>query len=126
MIHIMANLTRWLASISKADSCRISDPAVSPNFRTSLLGDVGRSLKGNSKEFDHPTKHSKFSIVAELLSGIGGPSSPKMDHFVCFFPGFIALGATNRLSEIGARRIPNWNVEKFKQMRLARELMKTC
>lgn len=49
-----------------------------------------------------------------------------MDHLVCFLPGSIVLGATNGLTEAEARRLPTWNADKAQQMKLARELMKTC
>jgi hypothetical protein len=84
------------------------------------------ALGGIQKHLIIPTQHAKLSIVAELPNGIGGELSPKMDHLVCFLPGSIALGATNGLTEAEARRLPSWNSEKAQQMKLARELMKTC
>jgi hypothetical protein len=84
------------------------------------------ALAGIQKHLIIPTKHAKLSIVAELPSGIGGNLSPKMDHLVCFLPGSIALGATGGLTEAEARRLPSWNAEKDEQMKLARELTKTC
>ncbi|KAJ4315530.1 mannosyl-oligosaccharide alpha-1,2-mannosidase [Neodidymelliopsis sp. IMI 364377] len=84
------------------------------------------AMKGIQKHLIIPTKHAKLSIVAELPSGVGGKLSPKMDHLVCFLPGAIALGATNGLTEVEARRLPSWNTEKTQQMKLARELTKTC
>lgn len=84
------------------------------------------ALAGIQKHLIIPTKHSKLSIVAELPSGIGGNLSPKMDHLVCFLPGSIALGATEGLTEAEARRLPTWTDEKSQQMKLARELTKTC
>lgn len=84
------------------------------------------ALAGIQKHLIIPTKHAKLSIVAELPSGIGGDLSSKMDHLVCFLPGSIALGATGGLTEAEARRLPSWNAEKDEQMKLARELTKTC
>jgi hypothetical protein len=49
-----------------------------------------------------------------------------MDHLVCFLPGTIALRATNGLTEAEARSLHCWNAEKSQQMKLARELTKTC
>jgi hypothetical protein len=84
------------------------------------------AMAGIQKHLIIPTKHSKLSIVAELPSGVGGALSPKMDHLVCFLPGSIALGATNGLAEAEARRLPSWSAEKARQMKLARDLTKTC
>ncbi|KAF2800182.1 glycoside hydrolase family 47 protein [Melanomma pulvis-pyrius CBS 109.77] len=84
------------------------------------------ALAGIQKHLIIPTKHARLNIVAELPSGIGGALSPKMDHLVCFLPGTIALGATDGLTEAEARRLPSWSPEKAQQMKLARELMKTC
>ncbi|KAF2807610.1 mannosyl-oligosaccharide 1,2-alpha-mannosidase [Mytilinidion resinicola] len=84
------------------------------------------ALAGIQKHLIIPTKHAKLNIVAELPSGIGGALSPKMDHLVCFLPGSIALGVTDGLTEAEARRLPSWSAEKAQQMKLARELTKTC
>ncbi|KAF2645607.1 mannosyl-oligosaccharide 1,2-alpha-mannosidase [Massarina eburnea CBS 473.64] len=84
------------------------------------------ALAGIQKHLIIPTKHAKLTIVAELPNGIGGILSPKMDHLVCFLPGSVALGATNGLTEAEARRLPSWNAKKAQQMKLARELTKTC
>ncbi|KAJ4356493.1 mannosyl-oligosaccharide alpha-1,2-mannosidase [Didymosphaeria variabile] len=85
-----------------------------------------QAMKGIQKYLIIPTKHAKLSIVAELPNGVDGGLSPKMDHLVCFLPGSIALGATNGLTEAEARRLPSWNADKAQQMKLARELTKTC
>lgn len=81
---------------------------------------------GIRKHLIIPTKNAKLNIIAELPQGIGGPLSPKMDHLVCFLPGTIALGATGGLTEAEARRLPTWTKDKDEQMKLARELTKTC
>jgi hypothetical protein len=84
------------------------------------------ALAGIQKHLIIPTTHARLRIVAELPNGLGGALSPKMDHLVCFLPGSIALGATNGLTEAGARRLPDWSAEKSRQMTLAKELTKTC
>ncbi|KAF2706131.1 glycoside hydrolase family 47 protein [Pleomassaria siparia CBS 279.74] len=84
------------------------------------------ALAGIQKHLIIPTKEAKLNIVAELPSGLGNKLSPKMDHLVCFLPGSIALGVTNGLSEAEAKRLPSWTAEKAQQMKLARELTKTC
>ena len=84
------------------------------------------ALAGIRKHLLIPTKHAKLSFVAELPQGIGGMLSPKMDHLVCFLPGSIALGATGGLTETEARKLPSWNARKSEDMKLAKELMKTC
>lgn len=72
------------------------------------------------------TQHSNLKFIAELPTGIGGPLSPKMDHLVCFLPGSIALGATKGLSLSKVRKAQGWSLKKEKEIKLARELMKTC
>ncbi|RAK89835.1 glycoside hydrolase [Aspergillus costaricaensis CBS 115574] len=84
------------------------------------------ALAGIQKHLLTSTKHSNLQYIAELPSGIGGRLSPKMDHLVCFLPGSIAIGATEGLTEAEARRTGRWNARKEEQMRLARELTKTC
>ncbi|KAE8151990.1 glycoside hydrolase [Aspergillus avenaceus] len=84
------------------------------------------ALAGIQKHLLTSTKHSNLQFIAELPQGIGGELSPKMDHLVCFLPGSIALGATEGLTEMEARKLPSWNSQKEQQMELARELMKTC
>lgn len=85
-----------------------------------------QALAGIQKHLVTSTKHSKLKLVAELPSGIGSPSSPKMDHLVCFLPGSMTLGATGGLTEAEAQRASDWGAEKDRQMQLAKELMKTC
>ena len=85
-----------------------------------------QALAGIQKHLITTTKHSNLQYVAELPDGVGGRLSPKMDHLVCFLPGSIAIGATGGLTEAEARKLPTWNAEKAKQMKLARELTKTC
>lgn len=84
------------------------------------------ALAGIQKHLVTTTKHSNLQFIAELPHGIGGNLSPKMDHLVCFMPGSIAIGATEGRTEAEARKLPSWNAQKEEQMRLARELMKTC
>lgn len=85
-----------------------------------------QALDGIRKHLIVPTRKANLQFVAELPFGIGGPLSPKMDHLACFLPGSIALGATNGLTESEARKLPTWNSTKRDEMKLARELMKTC
>jgi mannosyl-oligosaccharide alpha-1,2-mannosidase len=84
------------------------------------------ALTGIRKHLIIPTKHAKLSFVAELPQGIGGMLSPKMDHLVCFLPGAIALGVTGGLTEKDARKLSSWTAKKSEDMKLAKELMKTC
>lgn len=73
-----------------------------------------------------PAAKSKLWLVAELPQGLRGPVSPKMDHLVCFLPGAIAIGATGGLTEAEARKLSSWFKRKDQDMKLAREIMKTC
>lgn len=84
------------------------------------------ALAGIQKHMVTTTKHSNLQFIAELPHGIGGKLSPKMDHLVCFLPGSIAIGATEGRTEAEARKLPTWNKKKEEQMKLARELTKTC
>lgn len=84
------------------------------------------ALAGIEQHLIIPSKSARLKFVAELPHGIGGPLSPKMDHLVCFLPGAIALGATGGRTETAARNAPGWTQRKSEEMRLARELMKTC
>ena len=84
------------------------------------------ALAGIQKHLITSTKTSQLQFVSELPNGIGGPLSPKMDHLVCFLPGSIALGVTEGLTLRDAKTLPSWNSEKDNQMKLARELTKTC
>jgi len=52
-----------------------------------------------------------------------------MDHLVCFMPGLFALGATEGLTVEEARKAENgvkWGVRQEEDLKLARELMRTC
>ena len=84
------------------------------------------ALAGIRKHLIIPTLHSKLTFVAELPQGVGSWLSPKMDHLVCFLPVAIALGATSGLTESEARKLSSWSTDKSEQMKLARELIKTC
>ena len=84
------------------------------------------ALAGIRKHLIVPTKNSKLSFVRELPQGIGRDLSPKMDHLVCFLPGAVALGATKGLTEEDARKLPTWTKQKDDEMKLAKELIKTC
>ncbi|KAJ5171486.1 Glycoside hydrolase family 47 [Penicillium coprophilum] len=84
------------------------------------------ALAGIQKYLVTTTKHSHLQFIAELPNGINGKLSPKMDHLVCFLPGSIAIGATEGRTEAEARKLPTWSAKKEQQMKLARELMKTC
>ncbi|KAJ5115920.1 Glycoside hydrolase family 47 [Penicillium angulare] len=84
------------------------------------------ALQGIQRNLVTTTKHSNLQIIAELPQGIGSTLSPKMDHLVCYLPGSIAIGVTEGKTEKEARKLPTWNAQKEEQMKLARELMKTC
>lgn len=84
------------------------------------------ALEGIRKHLITTTEHSGLRFVAELPQGIGGKLSPKMDHLVCFLPGLIALGATRGHTVSEARTWSTWDDEMETQIKLARDLMKTC
>ncbi|EKD15504.1 glycosyl hydrolase family 47 [Drepanopeziza brunnea f. sp. 'multigermtubi' MB_m1] len=84
------------------------------------------SLAGVRKNLITYSERSQFTVLGERPDGLEGALSPKMDHLVCFMPGTIALGATGGIPEKEARKLPSWNQKKDEDMRLARELMRTC
>lgn len=81
------------------------------------------SLAGIKKHMITYTKDANFTIIAERPSGLGGDLLPKMDHLVCFMPGTIALAVTGGLS---VKEVGKLSAKQEQDLRLARELMKTC
>ncbi|KAK9467649.1 glycoside hydrolase [Lipomyces arxii] len=77
------------------------------------------------KNLVQKSKPNGFTFVGEFDSGPEGPVSPKMDHLVCFLPGNLALGATDGYPLHIAQR-SSWTVTQASDMKLAKELMKTC
>jgi mannosyl-oligosaccharide alpha-1,2-mannosidase len=84
------------------------------------------SLAGVKKHLLTYSSPSNFTILAERPSGIDQYLSPKMDHLVCFMPGTIALATTGGRSLADARKDSNWGPQQEEDMRLAKELTKTC
>lgn len=84
------------------------------------------ALQGVRKHLITYSEPSKFTILGERPNGLKGSLHPKMDHLVCFMPGTIALAVTGGISELEAKKLPSWSVQKDEDMRLARELMLTC
>ncbi|KAI0430948.1 family 47 glycosyl hydrolase [Xylaria sp. FL1042] len=84
------------------------------------------SLQGVRDHLVTYTEPSKFTIIGERQSGLGGSLTPKMDHLVCFMPGTIALAVTGGLSEGEAKKSGSWTKKNEADMQLARELMQTC
>jgi hypothetical protein len=84
------------------------------------------ALEGVRKHLITYSTPSRFTVLGERPSGLGGELSPKVDHLVCFMPGTIALGATGGISEDEAKKLPTWNTKKSADMKLARELMQSC
>ncbi|POS85078.1 hypothetical protein EPUL_003410, partial [Erysiphe pulchra] len=84
------------------------------------------ALQGVRKHLITYSKPSRFTVLGERPSGLNGSLHPKMDHLVCFMPGTIALAVTGGISELEAKKLSSWNLQKDEDMRLARELMSTC
>jgi hypothetical protein len=84
------------------------------------------SLAGVKKHLLTYSSPSNFTILAERPSGIDQYLSPKMDHLVCFMPGTIALATTGGRSLADARKDSKWGPQQEEDMRLAKELTKTC
>jgi mannosyl-oligosaccharide alpha-1,2-mannosidase len=85
-----------------------------------------QALAGVRKHLITYSSPTEFTVLGERPYGLQGPLSPKMDHLVCFMPSAIALGATGGMSEAHAKKLPSWTKRKDEEMKLARELMKTC
>ena len=85
-----------------------------------------QSMVGVHKHLITYSKDSQFSILAERPEGLSGKISPKMDHLVCFMPGTIALAATGGLTVMEAKRTGKWGEHEENELRLAKELTKTC
>jgi mannosyl-oligosaccharide alpha-1,2-mannosidase len=84
------------------------------------------ALAGVKKHLITYSKDKQFTVLAERPSGLEGRLSPKMDHLVCFMPGTIALAATGGLPLSEAKKLPSWGKQQEEDMKLARELTKTC
>ncbi|CAZ83467.1 unnamed protein product [Tuber melanosporum] len=87
------------------------------------------AMSGVKKHLIAKSHPSHLTFIAELPNGIGGELSPKMDHLVCFMPGLFALGATEGLTVEEARKAEKgvkWGVRQEEDLKLARELMRTC
>ncbi|KAI5794699.1 glycoside hydrolase [Pyronema domesticum] len=87
------------------------------------------AMSGMKKHIIKKSHPSHLTYVAELPSGVGGATSPKMDHLVCFVPGMLALGATMGQPIDRARKAARgkpWGQRQEEDLHLARELMHTC
>ncbi|KAI5857878.1 glycoside hydrolase [Tricharina praecox] len=87
------------------------------------------AMAGMKKHLLGKSHPSHLTYIAELPSGIGGATSPKMDHLVCFVPGMLALGATMGRPVERARKASGgktWGAREEEDLTLARELMHTC
>ena len=85
-----------------------------------------QALAGVRQHLITYSEPSHFTVLAERPDGLHKPLSPKMDHLVCFMPGTIALGASGGLTEAAAKKSGSWGKKQEDEMRLARELTKTC
>ena len=85
-----------------------------------------QALSGVRKHLITYSKISNFTVLAERPDGLEAKLSPKMDHLVCFMPGTIALGATGGSTVDEAKSAGRWNEKKESELRLAKELTKTC
>lgn len=84
------------------------------------------SLAGVRKHLVTYSDQGHLTLIGELPTGIDGIVAPKMDHLVCFMPGTIALAVTGGQTINETKLAGRWNAEAESQMRLARELTKTC
>ncbi|KAI9375382.1 glycoside hydrolase [Aspergillus egyptiacus] len=84
------------------------------------------ALTGIRRHLITYTKNAQLTVLGERQSGLNGPLTPKMDHLVCFLPGTIALGTTGGIPLSEAKKSPGWTLRQDEEIRLAKELMKTC
>jgi endoplasmic reticulum Man9GlcNAc2 1,2-alpha-mannosidase len=84
------------------------------------------ALMGIRKHLITYSKDARLTVLAERPDGLQHRLLPKMDHLVCFMPGTIALAATSGKPLAKARASSNWGQVQDEEMRLAKELMKTC
>lgn len=87
------------------------------------------AMTGMKNNIIHKSHPSHLTYVAELPTGVGGKTSPKMDHLVCFVPGMLALGATMGSPVVRARKAARgtgWGPQQEDDLNLARQLMHTC
>lgn len=84
------------------------------------------SVEGVKKHMVGHSKPNGYTYIGELERGIGGGLSSKMDHLVCFYGGLLALGATNGLPLVEARKLPFWDEDKESDFKLGEELTETC
>ncbi|PYH46091.1 glycoside hydrolase family 47 protein [Aspergillus saccharolyticus JOP 1030-1] len=84
------------------------------------------ALVGMRKHLLTYSQNARLTVLGERPHGLDGVLSPKMDHLVCFLPGTIALGATGGRPLSEARKSPSWGLRQEEEIRLARELTKTC
>ncbi|KAL3445772.1 seven-hairpin glycosidase [Aspergillus insuetus] len=84
------------------------------------------ALNGIRKHLITYSKNAQLTILGERQSGLKGPLTPKMDHLACFLPGSIALGATGGIPLADAKKSSEWTLRQDEEIRLAKELMKTC
>ena len=85
-----------------------------------------QSLAGVRKHLVTYSTPSQFTVLAERPKGLDGVILPQMDHLACFMPGTIALGATGGMTTEEAKKAGKWGEQEESQMKLARELTKTC
>lgn len=86
------------------------------------------ALEGIKKHLITYSVHASLTILAERQNGLHQPLTPKMDHLVCFLPGTIALAVTEgqTVEQAKARLGPKWTKKHNENLKLAKELMKTC
>lgn len=83
------------------------------------------TVAGIKKYLVEKSYPSMLTYISELDYGLNGPTSPKMDHLVCFASGMFALGATEGQTLKDAKK-QKWTRQQESDMELARELAKTC
>jgi endoplasmic reticulum Man9GlcNAc2 1,2-alpha-mannosidase len=86
------------------------------------------ALEGIKKHLLTYSQHASLTVLGERPQGLSKPLTPKMDHLVCFMPGTIALSVTGgqSVTEAKTRLGSGWTSKQDEDLRLAKELMKTC
>ena len=79
-----------------------------------------------SKNLLAKSKTAGFFMLTQRPEGLQGKVVPKMDHSACIMPGAIALATTGGRTLSQARKGILWTPKDGENMRIARELLRTC
>lgn len=85
-----------------------------------------QALSGMRKHLLTFSTEAQLTLLGERPLGLDKDLVPRMEHRACFLPAAIALGATEGLTVLEARKSAQWGSQQEGELHLARELTKTC